>query len=431
MTKRSILSYLNVFSFSAITGILATCFVILFKFVAKYVIKFSSCIYVFLRANLIYVIPAVVTLYLLSLLLANIYKKHRYLSGGGIAISVAAHKGIVMFNWLFSLIGVYFLSLLSFFVGVPLGNEGPSVQIGASVGTFLGKFCKREDCKYAIIGGGACAGFSVATGSAVSALTFAFEEAGMSLSTIPVFAVLTSAVFARLTTRVFNILLSVNAALFDKFVFSEYSLKFLWISLVIGVVVGFFSVLFLKYYMLLSRFINKKLSRVATQYKIFAVFLLSLACGVFSFKLISTGHSLTEELMFVKGSFLFLVIVLLIRTTLTLCANISGITGGMFLPLLAIGALLGSLTANTLIEFFNLSNEMYSLCVVLGITCSISGMMRMPLTAIVFTLEALMGFNNILYVVIAVAVCYSITSMFKVKSISHLSIDSFKELMIE
>ena len=54
----------------------------------------------------------------------------------------------------------------------------------------------------------------------------------------------------------------------------------------------------------------------------------------------------------------------------------------------------------------------------------IASMMKMPLTAIVFSLEALGCVNNILYVIIVVAVSYIITEIFGIKGINDSIINN-------
>ena len=62
------------FVFGAITGILTAFVVILYKFLAKYVIEFSQNSYEFLREKLYFVPIVLIAFYLIALLFAKIYK---------------------------------------------------------------------------------------------------------------------------------------------------------------------------------------------------------------------------------------------------------------------------------------------------------------------------------------------------------------------
>ena len=56
---------------------------------------------------------------------------------------------------------------------------------------------------------------------------------------------------------------------------------------------------------------------------------------------------------------------------------------------------------------------------VFGIVACIASLMKMPLTAIIFAVEALGCYENILYIIIVSAVSYMITEIFDVKSINE------------
>ena len=63
----------------------------------------------------------------------------------------------------------------------------------------------------------------------------------------------------------------------------------------------------------------------------------------------------------------------------------------------------------------NVESKYYGLMIVLGIVCCISAMMKMPMTAVVFAVEALGCFENIVYIILAVVVSYLLTEIFEVK----------------
>ena len=115
------------------------------------------------------------------------------------------------------------------------------------------------------------------------------------------------------------------------------------------------------------------------------------------------------------------------RSTLTISANTSGITGGIFLPTLSIGAVFSAIISKLLIRYCNVPAEYYTTLLVLGITACIAGMMKMPLTAIVFAIEALSCYNNVLYVIAVVAITFVVTEIFNTKSTN----DSVLEAKVE
>ena len=419
-------SILPAVSFGAMTGVLTSVAVNLYKVCAKYVIAFSESGYHYVGEHL-YLIPLIVLCFALpAFLFAYIYKKIPNLRGGGIPTSIGILRGVIPFKWLRNLIGIFLLSLSSFLIGVPLGNEGPSVQMGTAIGRgsvyCFGKKHRAWD-RYSMTGG-ACAGFSVATGAPISGVIFAVEEAHQRLSPMILIVASTSVMFASVTTELLAPILGVSKSLFPSMQLPTLSVRDIWIPIIVGAVIGLFAVLFLNYYRLIFAFFNKKLKKIPHGVKILLVFSLTLALGLCSYSFISTGHELILELFENKTVWWGLLILLIVRATLTLCANSNRITGGIFLPILAVGALVSSLLGRGLEAAFSLNSDYYTIILVLGITACISGMMKMPLTAIVFAVEALSCYDNILYVIIVSGVAYAITELFGVESINDRVLDN-------
>lgn len=413
------------FVFGSVTGVLTALVISLYKKCAGYIIGFSEAGYTFLRGNLWW-LPLVLAAFVgISILLSALYKKIPNLKGGGIPTSIGIVRGLLPFKWFINLIGVFFLSLLSFFIGVPLGNEGPSVQMG----TLLGRgsvspvFKKHGVWSRYSMTGGSCAGFSVATGAPVSGIVFALEEAHQSFSPMIMIVASTSVMFAHITTEILSLFFNIDTRLFHELSLPEFGIRDIWIPLAVGVVVGILAVLILKYYSFISLFFNKKLSFVSNKYKIFFVLTLTLVAGLFSSSFISTGHHLIDELIISSPSFLMLILILIVRTTLTFSANSCGVTGGLFLPIMALGATVSALAGKVLISL-GLSSEYYTFIVVLGITACISGMMKTPFTAMVFAIEALSCSGYILPVIVSACVAYVITEMFDVNSITDIALEN-------
>lgn len=413
------------FVFGSITGILTSVVVTLYKVCASLVIKYSQLGYGFVREHL-YIAPLVlIALFGVAWLFAIIYRKNPNLKGGGIPTSIGVLRGIITFKWLRNLIGTFFLSLTTFLIGVPLGNEGPSVQMGTAIGrgTVYTMAKKRRAWDRYSMTGGACAGFSTATGAPVSGIMFAIEEAHQRISPMIIIVSSVSVMFARITSEILAPIFGVSIGLFEIEVPFGLSIKDVWIPIVIGIAVGFFAVGFLKLYRLIRVFFTKTLGKIPAQYKIFLIFAVTFVLGIVSFSFVSTGHHLIEELFDGAGAFYMLLLILLVRSVLTLSANSNSITGGLFVPILALGAVISAILGKGMIYLFGFGHEYYVIVLILGITACISSMMKMPLTAIIFAVEALSCYENILYVILVSAVAFVITEVLGVKSINDTVID--------
>ena len=189
--------------FGSVTGILTALVITLYKLCAKHVIAASEAGYHFLGKNPLLILPVILFLLALAFLFSFIYKKEPDLKGGGIPASIGILRGILPFKWLRSVIGTFLISLMNFLIGVPLGNEGPSVQMGTAIGRgSVFSFAKKHRAwdRYSMTGG-ACAGFSVATGAPISGIMFAIEEAHQRISPMIIIVASTSVMFAQITTE--------------------------------------------------------------------------------------------------------------------------------------------------------------------------------------------------------------------------------------
>lgn len=406
--------------FGFLTGVLTALVVLLYKLCARYVIEFAEEWYGYVRNNPLMIPVILIVLFGLSFLIAFIYKKDGNLKGGGIPTSIGILRGVITFRWLRNLIGTFLLSLINFLTGVPLGNEGPSVQMGTAIGrgsvrALLARH--RAWDRYAMTGG-ACAGFATATGATVAGVMFAVEEAHQRISPMIIIVAAVAVLFSRITAELLAPILGVGIELFPEIRVIALSVSDVWLPIVVGVVVGLFAVVFLYCYKGVNFLFNRKLKKIPHSYKIFIVYALTLVLGLWSFSFISTGHELILSLFEKTPEIYMLALILIVRTFLTLGANSNSLTGGIFLPILALGAVLASLIGEGMESLFGLNSEYYNVILVLGITACISGMMKMPLTSIVFAIEALSCGENVVYVIIVSAVSYLITEIFGAKSIN-------------
>lgn len=413
--------------FGFITGTLTSFFVTLYKYLAHHIIHLSKIGYEFLREH-IYLLPVVMLLLLgISFLLARIYRYVPNLKGGGIPTSVGILRGIITFKWLRTFVGVFLLSLLSFLIGVPLGNEGPSVQMGTSLGRSTVKLFTKTHVawdRYSMTGG-ACAGFSVATGAPISGILFAIEEAHQRVSPMIVIVASSSVVFSTIASHIFAPFFGVSTSLFGEIVIPKLAIKQLWIPLVVGIVVGLFGAVILRYYQFLKFFFSSVLKRVSSFVKIFIILSLTAVVGVFSFSSVSTGHDLILDLLTPENTFTIgiLIFILIVRSTLTIGANTNGITGGMFIPSLALGATISAVVGKVAI-ICGLDQSLYTIILVLGLVACLSGFMKSPLTAIVFAIEALSCHQNIIPVIMVSLIAYFVTEVFSTKSINDSAMES-------
>ena len=338
---------LPVFLFGSLSGALTGALITLYRFCASHVIALSGKAYEFLRENPPWIFAAAAVLAGAALLYGALYRRFPNLRGGGIPTSIAALRGMQPVKWVCDIVGVFLLSLTTFFFGVPLGNEGPSVQMGTAIGDGCVRVMPRR-CRawsrYAMTAG-SCAGFTAATGAPISGIMFALEDAHRRISPMIILTSFFAVVFSHFTAALLSPLFGIDTQLFSVPSLPVLEAAQMWIPLVVGLAVGLFAVLFLKYYGVVHHFMKRTLKKLPASLRIFGVLVLTLLLGLCREEFISTGHHLIAHL-FERGTpILLLFLILLVRSTLTLCANTAGMTGGLFLPIMALGAAVTAILA--------------------------------------------------------------------------------------
>jgi H+/Cl- antiporter ClcA len=171
--------FLPCVGFSMAVGFVSAILATVFKLAAEAVIRISGLLYGKADKNPLLIALLVLGAAAVGFIASLILSRSRTCRGGGIPTSVAAIRGIVSFKWLASILLLPISALLTFLCGVPLGTEGPCVQMGTAVGDGVircfGKKRHKGWQRY-VMTGGASAGFSVATGSPISAIIFSVEE---------------------------------------------------------------------------------------------------------------------------------------------------------------------------------------------------------------------------------------------------------------
>ena len=150
--------------FPMITGFFTGVLIFLFKLSASFVIRWSERIYAFVRENPKYLPIMILGAAAIGAVSSLILKYARECRGGGIPTAVASIRGLIPLKWIQGVFVLFGSALLTFFVGVPLGNEGPSVQMGAGAGKGSASFAKKTKLAWEryLMTGGASSGFAIA-----------------------------------------------------------------------------------------------------------------------------------------------------------------------------------------------------------------------------------------------------------------------------
>ncbi len=262
--------------------------------------------------------------------------------------------------------------------GLSLGREGPSIHIGAAVARLLARPLRAtdEERDY-LVTSGASAGLAAAFNAPVSGMLFGIEGLHRSFSPL----VIVSASTGALTAGTVSTLAFGPHPILQFGAVGELSLSGLWMVLPLGILTGIMGALVNR--ILLA---SQSLARLPGPTGIAVSLAAVLPAGMVLPQVLGGGESLigcAEQAAMGIG---LVALLLLVKIVLTAISFGSGIPGGIFMPILAIGTLTGTGYALVIHAWGAPSGEqkILALCGMAGL---LAASVRTPLTSILLTAE--------------------------------------------
>ncbi|MBQ9714537.1 MAG: chloride channel protein [Clostridia bacterium] len=427
-----------------ITGVCAGAIVTLFNILAHEGEKISHNVYAYVRNN-----PGFIPLLFLALLagaflIGVAVNISSVIRGCAIPQTEGATRGIVPLKWWRDLTLMFACSLLSIFMGLSIGAEGPSVLIGACSGDGVAKAFKRNQMirKYQITGG-ACVGLAVASNAPLTGMAFAFEEAYKRF-TPEVFVCAATSVITGMLTRqgIYRLRGEALTTAFHNFRFFELPLRAYGFVVLAGLACGLLGVAFYKLTFLMRKLFKKidvkSNKKVSYGLRIGVAVLLGGIVSLIAAGVMGGGHGLIESIGTLGGTIEIstksafglslvwtLLIVLLLKLLITTVNIGSGIPCGIFIPIIAIGACLGGLLNSLWLRWG--MNKMYcDLMVMICMAAFFTTVVKAPITSIVMICEFTGSFAHLLPVIIAVFIGYFLGEIFRTEGIYEELLEKYQ-----
>lgn len=405
----------------SLAGVVTGAFIFLFRLIAEKSMALSEKVYTLVRANPEFIPLLIGGAALFGIAASGLNKLAPISSGGGIPTATAILRGLMPFEWIRTLICVFFASICTFLVGIPLDNEGPSVQIGTSIGRGISDLAgsRHKGADRYIMTAGSCAGISVTTGAPLSGIFFALEDSHRRFTPTIISSAAAGVICGVFTSHILMAVTGVSFTLFDIPVQSIFEFRHIWIVFVVGIIAAIinFGVLFLFESMDKHQFI---LHRIPRTLRYVILFVIVALCGLILPDALGTGHTLTDEIILGKAIWYLLPILLIVRAGLTTSVCAADITGGLFIPLITFGALTGAMCADLFVALGIIPAEYYGSVVIIGIGAFLAASLKTPITAILFTVEIFGALDNVLYLILAVAISFALTEICGKESINDV-----------
>ena len=312
-----------------------------------------------------------------------------YASGSGIPHVEAVLNG-EMPQAPYRLIWVkFFGGLLAIGSGLALGREGPSVQMGASLANLVGEVlrCKAEDCK-ALLAAGAGAGLATAFNAPLGGAVFVLEELTRRFDTRITIATLGASAGAIATARV----LLGDAPDFHVEALPYAGFGTVPVYIMLGIVAGCLGVVYNR--LILSTLtIANRLGQWPVEARAGMVGAAVGALAWFFPNLVGGGDLITQRALSTAATVAMISAVFLVRFALGPLSYAAGTPGGLFAPLLVLGAQSGFLFQSVLAPWAPNLAPSTTAAAVVGMAAFFTAVVRAPLTGIILVIEMTASFT--------------------------------------
>lgn len=388
-------------------GAIAGTVVSAFRMIIYVLLDWMPLLYEFLRDNILWSIIWFAVLLIIATMTIILMRDEPDIQGNGVAELKGQLQDTLKLNWFSVLWRKFLSSSLVLGLGIPVGQEGPSIQIGGVVGQGLNQFLKGNKSQENIfISSGAAAGLAAAFNAPLSAFVLVIEEIHHRFSNVLILSVFSASITASFVA--FNIFGAEPAIGLGASV--VYPIENYAYLVGLGVILAMGGYLFQKgIFKVMPAFYEKlPIPRYLQGYIPFTILIF---IGLFWTEMLGGGTSVIMAIASENFATTTLLAILLFRFVVFQVVNGTGIPGGSLVPSLTFGALIGAIYGNVLVELTGIEDELIRNFVIYGMGGFFTSTTKAPLTGIVLIAELTGSINQLMPISIVCLTAYVVSDM--------------------
>ena len=358
-----------------------------------------------IQTNVVYIVLFFVFLAVLGLLIDWITKWEVDSSGSGIPQVYAEVKGHMEANWAKVLFSKIVAGVMNALGGLSLGPEGPSVQIGGMAGkgvARLFKGSKTDELRLILVG--SAVGITAAFNAPLAGVLFVMEEINHGFDKTLIFIALVSAIVSDFISK----------SIFGQstvltFPINNIPLENYWILIVLGIVIGVIGYVYNIGMIKSSDFVNSL--KIPSQLKFVAVFIISGVVALTIPQISDGGHFMMDMLGVAIPSLGVLVLLLVLKYLFSMFSFSSGAPGGIFLPILVLGAYIGAIFGSVVVPALGMEHVLIYKFIVISMAGFFAATVRSPITGIVLIAEMCGSTESLVAMIIVSLIAYVVPTI--------------------
>ena len=367
-----------------LVGIVAGLVVLLYRVLLEYAGRGMNVVLAYGRKYPLAAGGWFVVLFILACVVGRLVKYESFISGSGIPQVEGEMAGKLNQVWWRVLPAKFLGGFLSLFAGLSLGREGPSIQIGAMAGKAVSKVLDRSKTEEKfLLTCGASAGLSAAFHAPLAGVMFSLEEIHKNFSVSVLVSVMTASITADYISSRFLGFRSV----FQFEITGSIPAKYYGHIIVLGIILGLMGAFYNKLTLFVQSLFGKIRGKRAETTRLLIPFLLAGALGLSMTEILGSGHNIID--IITEGNVMLKTILLLFVMKLLFSAISfgSGAPGGIFFPLLVLGALIGGAYGTFAVQFLGLDAHYLNNLIMLAMAGYFTAIVRAPITGIILIFE--------------------------------------------
>lgn len=298
----------------------------------------------------------------------------------------------------------FFGGIMALSAGMVTGREGPTIHMGGSIGEMLSKKFKIEPgFTHTFIAAGAAAGLSCAFNAPIAGILFIIEEMRPQFKYS--FMSMQCVILASVTSTIVLRMIMGQEQSIPMAVFSQPPIASIWLFIAFGCIFGVMGVVFNKYMLKTMDYFTYLKPKTYWA----NIILVGIAVGILTKvypEVVGGGYEVIPQALKMQLPVMSLLLVFIIRMATTWTSYGSGIPGGIFAPMLALGTVFGMWFGHYAhLLFPGLVNDP-GIFAVAGMSALFAATVGAPLTGIVLVAEMTLNYELLLPLILT---CFSAT----------------------